>query len=259
MFKKKFPVAWAFHKNTQRNSTTLLTIDEKKIPEPGFKEYAGNPVVELPRPLVIKKQFGEVMNERRSCRNYLQEPLSLEIVSTLLYYGYGIKDKLYFNNTEFLERFVPSGGGLYSLELYLIVRNVLNVKPGVYHYFPLNHSLELVNDVQLPSYAISHLFLDQPYIKDAGVHIIASSMQNRCMQKYEDRGYRYIMFEAGHVFQNINLCAAALNVGTLNLGGFYDRDVSNLLKITNEDEVPLYGMAVGIFDVANTENMRGIY
>lgn len=259
MFKEKFPVAWSFHKNTQRTSTTLLTIDEKKIPEPAFKEYTGNTAIELPQPSVIKKQFDEVMNERRSCRNYLQAPMNLEIVSTILHYGYGIKNKLYFNNAEFLERFVPSGGGLYSLELYLIIRSVVNVKPGIYHYFPLNHTLELISEIYLPSYFISHLFLDQPYVADAGVHIIACSMQNRCMQKYEDRGYRYILFEAGHVFQNINLCAAALNIGALNLGGFYDADILHLLKINDESEVPLYAMALGAFDITNSENIRGMY
>jgi hypothetical protein len=41
--------------------------------------------------------------------------------------------------------------------------------------------------------------------------------------KYEDRSYRYILFEAGHVFQNINLCAAAFDISALNMGGFYDK------------------------------------
>ncbi|MEO6220260.1 MAG: SagB/ThcOx family dehydrogenase [Ginsengibacter sp.] len=259
MFKEKFPVAWAYQKNTERTSTTLLSMDDKKIPEPAFKEYPGNAVTELPAPLVIKQSFSGVLNERKSCRNFSRDPLNIEILSTILYYGYGIKNKLYFNNTEFLERHVPSGGRLYSLELYLIIRNVSQVKPGIYHYFPLNHSLELISEINLPSYFISHLFLDQPYVASAGAHIIACSMQNRCMQKYEDRGYRYILFEAGHVFQNMNLCAAALNTGALNLGGFYDGDVLNLLGIKDDSEVPLYGMALGAFDAGDIENVRGMY
>ncbi|MEO6220544.1 MAG: hypothetical protein ABIO81_08960 [Ginsengibacter sp.] len=57
------------------------------------------------------------------------------------------------------------------------------------------------------SYFISNSFLDQPYVAGAAVQVIACSMQTRCMQKYEDRGYRYILFEAGHIFQNMNLCS----------------------------------------------------
>lgn len=259
MFKEKYPIAWAYHKNTERTAANLLSMDDKNIPEPAFKEYSGHSIIELPAPLIIKQNFSEVLNERKSCRNFSNEPLRVETLSTILYYGYGIKNKLYFNNIEFLERHVPSGGGLYSLELYLIIRNVLNINPGIYHYFPLNHSLELIGEIYLTPYFISHLFLGQPYVAGGSVHIIACSMQSRCMQKYEDRGYRYILFEAGHVFQNMNLCAAALNTGSLNLGGFYDTDVINLLQIKDDSEAPLYGMALGNYDAADLENVRGMY
>ena len=32
------------------------------------------------------------------------------------------------------------------------------------------------------------------------------------MLKYGDRGYRYILFEAGHCFQNMNLIAEGLDL-----------------------------------------------
>ena len=65
------------------------------------------------------------------------------------------------------------------------------------------------------------------------------------MWKYADRGYRYILFEAGHCAQNINLLSLALNLGTLNLGGFFDSTLSDLLKLDEDEEVPLYCIALG--------------
>mgnify|MGYP000559029437 CR=1 FL=1 len=53
--------------------------------------------------------------------------------------------------------------------------------------------------------------------------IFITAIVERSMWKYEDRGYRYILLEAGHVAQNLNLCATAMNLGSLNLGGFFDQ------------------------------------
>ena len=73
------------------------------------------------------------------------------------------------------------------------------------------------------------------------------------MKKYLDRGYRYMLFEAGHSFQNMNLMAMACDLGSMNIGGFFDSDVSKVLGIDMEEEVPLYAMAVGVPDGDNVE------
>lgn len=76
------------------------------------------------------------------------------------------------------------------------------------------------------------------------------------MIKYGDRGYQYIMFEAGHCAQNMNLMAAGLGLGTPNLGGFFDFDLATLLDIDIEHELPLYSMVLGIPDGANRMKLR---
>jgi nitroreductase len=41
------------------------------------------------------------------------------------------------------------------------------------------------------------------------------------------------------------LAAAAAGLGSLNLGGFFDRDLSVLLDVDDDEEIPLYAVAIG--------------
>jgi SagB-type dehydrogenase family enzyme len=152
------------------------------------------------------------------------------------------------DNNEFRARTVPSGGGLYPLELYLLVKNVEGLEAGVYHYVINPALLEQVKKIELPSSFIETLFMHQPYVAEASLVIVATAVLERNMKKYGDRGYRYILYEAGHSFQNMNLMAAACNLGSLNVGGFFDMDMLKVLSIDFEEEIPLYAMAIGIPD-----------
>lgn len=56
--------------------------------------------------------------------------------------------------------------------------------------------------------------------------------------------------------QNINLTAVALELGSLNLGGFFDNDMSTLLNLNPEEELPLYSVAVGAPAAGNRMELR---
>jgi SagB-type dehydrogenase family enzyme len=246
MFSEKYPIAWSFHKNTSRwinvyPPMPLAESEEVLL----YKEYPNVPIIELTPTRTPQTKLSDTILQRHSCRNYTNSPLKLQELALLLESGYGIKGVKSFEKTHFFERMIPSGGGLYPLELYLIVLNLEGVPPGIYHYAIRPAILEQILLIELPALFISQLFIDQPYISQSGVILIATSFIERNMKKYGDRGYRYTLFEAGHLFQNINLMATALNLGTLNLGGFLDEQLANLLQIDIEKEIPLYAMAIG--------------
>ena len=76
--------------------------------------------------------------------------------------------------------------------------------------------------------------------------VFYASVLERSLWKYADRGYRYVLFEAGHVAQNVNLVVESLGLGSLNLGGFLDDRIAALLELDMDEEVPLYGTALGV-------------
>jgi SagB-type dehydrogenase family enzyme len=153
---------------------------------------------------------------------------------------------------------VPSGGGLYPLELYAIVRDVVGLEAGVYHYTPVTHGVEQLRDVLVPRALQEYLFMGQPLVTRAGVVIVIAAAVARLLTKYGDRGYRYMLFEAGHVAQNVNLAATAIGVGTCNLGGFFDLELGGLLGLDEDAEIALYAVAAGVPAAGTRESLRGI-
>jgi SagB-type dehydrogenase family enzyme len=211
---------------------------------PPFKEISDAETVELPAYALPETPFTDVVARRHSCRRFLPKPLPLESLSTLLHASYGILGRVEMEG-EFLERPVPSGGGLYPLELYVLVQRVDGLAGGAWHYVPLGHRLERVHEATLPRLLTAEMFLGQSYLVDCSAIIVIGCVVERSLWKYEDRGYRYLLLEAGHVAQNLNLCAAGMNLGSLNLGGFFDHDLLGLVRADPDTEIMLYGIAVG--------------
>ncbi|HEX5147495.1 MAG TPA: SagB/ThcOx family dehydrogenase [Candidatus Limnocylindrales bacterium] len=244
MFRDEQPTAWFYHHETARSTFNMHGLNPPTYEVPPFKEDPDAESIELPVPDLPTRSFAEVVAARSSCRRFLPEPMALDALSTLLHAAYGILGRSEMDG-EFLERPVPSGGGLYPLELYVLVQRIDGLAGGAWHYVPLGHRLERVHEHPLPRLLTAEMFLGQSYLTDCSAIVVITSVVQRSLWKYEDRGYRYILLEAGHVAQNLNLCAAAMDLASLDLGGFFDRDVLGLLRADADTEIALYGIALG--------------
>jgi SagB-type dehydrogenase family enzyme len=189
--------------------------------------------VRLPKP----KEKGalsieETLKQRRSVRDYKKGSLSLEEVSQLLWSASG--KNLY-------RRTAPSAGATYPLEIYLVVGEVEGLEPGVYHYSISKHSLERIKEQDVRR-GVCRAALEQRMIERAPISIIIAADYDRTVEHYGQRGIRYVHMEAGHAGQNISLQAVALNMGTVMIGAFEDKQVKEILGI---EEEPLYIIPIG--------------
>jgi SagB-type dehydrogenase family enzyme len=256
MFRKKYPLAWAYHRNSSRWLGNPYSPEESPQATAAFKEMVDLPEVKLPAALVVRQELSETIRARLSCRRFACAEVSLQALATLLYWSYGKLSIDHPNGIEMVVRPVPSGGGLYPLELYILVQRVNGLAPGVYHYNVLSHLLERLDEGALPPGLLSGLFMSQPCVAQSAFQLVISAVFARSLWKYRDRGYRYLLFEAGHAAQNCNLVAAALGLGSLNLGGFSDADLAALLRLEIEEEAPLYAVALGQPDTVTGELLR---
>lgn len=254
---ERHPLTWTFHRNTSRWAHNALAAGDDVLPHPPA-EYPEDPFLRLPPPRLPAADFADLLRRRFSCRRFADRPLGLQAVSTLLHTGYGVLGTAQLGAMEFLERPVPSGGGLYPLELHLLARAVEGLTAGIHHYAVIGHGLELRREVALPRALRDYLFMGQSQLTEAPAILLISAVAERCLRKYGDRGYRYILLEAGHVAQNLNLAAAALGLGSCNIGGFFDLELGALLRIDPEQEIALYGIAVGHPQEGDRERLRGI-
>jgi len=177
------------------------------------------------------------LSERRSIRDYEDEPLSLKEVSQILWSAQGITAPQSGGRT------VPSAGATYPLEVYLVVRKAESLTPGSYRYLPEKHKLVRISEGQLSS-QLAEAALFQMFIAEAPVNLVFSAVFERTTRGYGDRGIQYVYMEAGHAAQNVYLQAESLGLGTVVVGAFEDEEIKKILALP-EQEIPLYIMPVG--------------
>jgi SagB-type dehydrogenase family enzyme len=241
---EKWPLTWSYHRNTSRWAYNAFDQGGDATPQPPA-EYPGSPAVALPPPTFPTGQFSDLLAARHSCRAFTNAALSLKSLGSILHAGYGVAAEAQLGPMVFLERPVPSGGGLYPLEIYVIARQIDDLNPGIHHFAVITNVLEERRQVKLPEPFLEYLFMGQRQLTVAPALLVITGVLNRCLTKYGDRGYRYMTLEAGHVMQNINLASTALGLGSCNIGGFFDVELAQLLGADPDSELPLYAAAIG--------------
>lgn len=199
---------------------------------PGQKQIDLNPYIKSS----LSKGFFEILHQRKSVRNYQKKyKLSLNELSVLLYNSYGVTKKTKIEGIEregYLGlRNVPSGGGLYPLEIYIVLFNS-HINLGLYHYRPDINFLEEIKQ-GIFTKELSKIIQAEPYIniQDASAVFMTSGLIERQNIKYGERAYRFLMQESGAVGQNISLIAESLNLGSCWVGGYLDDKVNDFLGI----------------------------
>ena len=184
----------------------------------------------LPAPKVKGEiSLEEAIAQRRSKRDFLDKPLTLTQLSQILWAA----------------KSVPSAGGLYPLEIYVVVgeNGRENLKAGVYHYLPEKHAVEIGKSGDL-RHELAQAALGQYFIAEAPITLVIAAEHERTTGKYGQRGIRYVHIEVGHVGENIYLQAETLGLGTVAVGAFNDEEVSQVLNLP-ENYKSLYIMPIG--------------
>lgn len=239
-----YPVARQFHENTSYLNENSGGEDAwQPAMKTGEKDRPTR--IKLDLPVIPDSHFSDLLLARHSCRQFNYQPITLKQLINILFAGYGIRDTMKVNDEEWLVHTVPSAGALFPLEFYILVFQVAGLSPGIYHYLPKTGELAYIQTEPVPIQLVIRFFLNQSWIAGASAIIIATAVIERTLSKYLDRGYRYILLEAGHAFQNMNLMAAACNIGAVNIGAFYDNEIAGLLNIADEEELPIYATVLG--------------
>lgn len=219
-------VMMGFFGGTQEHNATRQRGPTLKLPSP-----------RLEGPLSVE----QALLRRRSRREYRNEKLSIAEVSQLLWAAQGVTAPQLWTGL----RTAPSAGGLYPLEVYVVVREggVEEIKAGIYHYDPHKHELSLVVEGDY-SRALMSACVDQEWVGSAAFNIVFTAVVNRTRVKYGDRALQYVFQESGHAAQNVYLQAEALGLGCVVVGAFHEGEVRKILK-ASQDELPVYVMPVG--------------
>lgn len=200
-----------------------------------YKKYTKLPTPEMNSGISVE----EAIRDRRSERAFINKPLSLKQLSQILWAAQGLTYKE--------KRAAPSAGATYPIDLYVVTGtdSIIGMDMGLYHYIPKEHQIEFSKDLKKDlRYRLAEASLFQMFIADAPISIIVTGEYERTTLVYGKRGVRYVHLEAGHVAQNIYLQSIALGLGTVAVGAFYDKEISDLLALPLNQR-PLYVMPIG--------------
>ena len=244
------PIYWQdFHQASEISSTDVYSTvafwkgsqEIKRLEDALIHDsYPSLKPMSLPQASTIEGSVSQAILQRRSYReNMISKPLLLQDLSDFLYYGYGKKSDG--------KRNIPSGGALYPLEIYVYCHSVELINPGLYYYSPLQHGLKHLSGKK-EERDLESFFADKRIynmVKNASIYIFITASPSKNIWKYSERGYRFCLIEAGHLAQNINLVATAKHLACLNIGGFYDLEVNQFLKLDGVSDITLYIACVG--------------
>ncbi|MHA1987563.1 MAG: SagB/ThcOx family dehydrogenase [Promethearchaeota archaeon] len=217
-----------------------------KIP-PIQKEYDKNAeIIDLPKYTKVdlkKSNIFDCFNDRKSRRVFLEEYISLEELSYLLWVTQGIR--WISKDGKHNLRTVPSGGARHPFETYLAVNRVNNLQKGIYRYLPVEHKLIfLFTDEKLPE-NLKKLAANQVFVGKSAVCFIWSTIPYRMEWRYTLSARKDILIEAGHVCQNLYLACESIECGTCAIAAYNQEELDNFLNLDGEDEFVLYLAPVG--------------
>ncbi len=187
----------------------------------------------------------KALANRRSHRSFVSGQISSQDISQILWAAYGVtKPWSGKNQTGEGLRTAPSAGGIYPLEIYVLIGNVKDIEPGVYKYIAAGHKITRTINEDMKS-QLCAAALGQEMIMKAPACLVYSAVYSRVTERYGERGQdRYVCMDLGHSAENVYLQAEALNLGTCAVGAFKDEEVKAVMHMPDEEE-PLYIMPIG--------------
>jgi protease I len=196
----------------------------------------------------------EALARRRSVRQFTGQPLKMADIAQLAWAGQGITEPQKGLRTA------PSAGQTYPVELYFATQD------GLFVYRPQGHLLEQVIDSAEPSQRIRQMLgatagrtspAEAGYAKagpqsaassggvtQAGGYLVLAGSVKKLSIQFREDARKYMLLEAGHIAQNIQLQAVCLDLGSVTVGGFNAGELSRICKLSREFE-PIYIICVG--------------
>ncbi|KAM3089807.1 SagB/ThcOx family dehydrogenase [Phormidesmis sp. 146-35] len=221
-------IAQHYHERTKYNPETIKVkskpLDWSQQPVP-FKDY------KLGTPLDLKPFLSQDPNA------FAQDAVKTwwRRLSHLLFCSYGITGMIPTGGDPHYLRSSPSAGGLYPAEIYLLSRGTPLLPAGLYHYQANTHSLLRFWESDIWTTLQSACFWN-PTLEGTQLAIVVTAVFFRSAWRYQDRAYRRIFLDSGHLLGNLELASALNDFRPHLIGGFADEAVNQLLYLDADQE-----------------------
>jgi len=241
-----------FLKCPDLNNVTRQSDQDKKLPQPPLCKGAVGEIIEISADFddaVTVDSYTKLLDIRRSERVYDKEAeMTRNQLAFLLWSTQGVQSIRGENYATM--RPAPSGGARHPFETYFIARRVEGLKPGIYHYLPLENigekrvAIEYIGEMP-DSAQITTMLAGQGWESNAAVVVFYSCVAYRAEWRYCNFAHRVVLIDLGHVGQNLMLSAAAMGLGSCCLAAFDQKLCDDKLRLDGYEEYTVYVCTVG--------------
>ncbi len=125
--------------------------------------------------------------------------------------------------------------------MYLVVFETGWLPAGLYHYDRVGHHLaQIAAGAERADWGRRVPSLD--LVRGGALLWIVVGDGERVARKYGERAVRFLLQESGHLMQNLCLLSASLDLVTVPLGGYFERDIARELLLLPSDLVLYVGV-----------------
>ena len=226
----------AYHVRTKhhfnRYARSLGYLDWANQPNP-FRRFDGTQLVRLPLLKADEEPRSPSYDAIYQPGSVPVQPLTNRTVSRFFELALGLSAWKKAGESEWALRNNPSSGNLHPTEGYVLLPSAegLDLKPGLYHYAPREHGVELRADCS-PA-AISRLLAPFP----SGALLFGlTSVHWREAWKYGERAFRYCNHDVGHAIGSARIAAATLGWRMALLDGADQNQTARVLGTHRVDD-----------------------
>jgi SagB-type dehydrogenase family enzyme len=178
--------------------------------------------VPLPKPQITGgKPLMQVLNERKSTREFSTERVPQQVLSNLLWAAFGV-------NRADGRRTAPSGSNRQEIEIYAVMAD------GVYLYDAQAHDLRQVLKDDLRAATGG-----QDWVAKAPLNLVYVADYAKLGSQTEENKRANSNIDTGYISQNVYLFCASEGLGTVARGGVNRDEMQKALKLKPEQRVVL--------------------
>lgn len=227
---------YLYHDRTKhhvgRYARSLGYMDWDTQPNP-FRRFDRAQLIPLPLPKIeVEPTYDAILAAAPA-----PAPIGIEAISKLFFFSLalsawkqvaGLDGQV---GSQWSLRVNPSSGNLHPTEGYLISGPVPGLAPfpGIYHYAPLEHGLELRRRLTDAEWQIL-----SPLLPPGGCLLGLTSIYWRESWKYGERAFRYCQHDVGHAIGAITIAAGSLGWRTRLLNKVSTSALERLLGIDQQ-------------------------
>jgi len=215
-----------------RYARSLGFLDWANQPDP-FRRYEGARLIPLPLLKPDEEPRSPAYDAIYQHGAVPCQPVSMKTLSRFFEFALALSAWKKAGGSEWALRSNPSSGNLHPTEGYLVLQQIegLDLKPGLYHYAPKEHVLELRTE-----FSAEHVTRLLALFPPGAFLFGLTSVHWREAWKYGERAFRYCNHDVGHAIGTARIAAATLGWNMVLLDGAAQNTVAMLLGTHRTDD-----------------------